>query len=295
MDLEQQVVRFDNLIPSTSAFIDTHTPGSHLKQNYCIIGKGVSEDKAQHIHLDKAFNFHFGAAAQPAGIKNSLHAHNSSEIFIVYQGQFRIYWGNQGQHEIILNPCDILAVPPNLFRGFEVVSECDGFAFVILGGKDAGGPLTWHPDVITESQGHGLYLKKNGKLANTLRGDSKPSEDELVNPLNSVDMAQFYEPTPDQLKDNLVCLSEYVSRPLSQQPSPHISVFSQALTHEDTWKFLNNIHICSYQINTENALTIPSESNDGILLLMQGYIECTTSEHGDITLYSGDTFCIPKD
>ena len=45
------IVRFNELIPCRTAFIDAHTPGSDQKENYTIIGAGVSESPDQHVHL----------------------------------------------------------------------------------------------------------------------------------------------------------------------------------------------------------------------------------------------------
>ena len=42
-NIESCIVRHGDLIPDRSAFIDAHTPGSNLKENYTIIGDGVSE------------------------------------------------------------------------------------------------------------------------------------------------------------------------------------------------------------------------------------------------------------
>ena len=47
------IVRFNELIPCRTAFIDAHTPGSDQKENYTIIGAGVSESPDQHVHLSK--------------------------------------------------------------------------------------------------------------------------------------------------------------------------------------------------------------------------------------------------
>ena len=38
-----QIVRYAELVPRRTAFIDAHTPGSDQKENFTIIGGGVSE------------------------------------------------------------------------------------------------------------------------------------------------------------------------------------------------------------------------------------------------------------
>ena len=50
-ELEARIVRYGDLIPCKTAFIDAHTPGSDQKENFTIIGGGVSESPDQHIHI----------------------------------------------------------------------------------------------------------------------------------------------------------------------------------------------------------------------------------------------------
>ena len=41
--MEDRIVRYGDLVPCRTAFIDAHTPGSDMKENFTIIGGGVSE------------------------------------------------------------------------------------------------------------------------------------------------------------------------------------------------------------------------------------------------------------
>ena len=50
-DMEKNIVRRGGLIPCKTAFIDAHTPGSDQKENFTIIGGGVSESADQHVHI----------------------------------------------------------------------------------------------------------------------------------------------------------------------------------------------------------------------------------------------------
>ena len=51
--LSQRLIRYEQLMPCKAAFIDAKTPGSHLKDNYSIIGGGVSESKHQNVNFPK--------------------------------------------------------------------------------------------------------------------------------------------------------------------------------------------------------------------------------------------------
>ena len=50
-EMEQNIVRRGALMPCRTAFIDAHTPGSNQKENFTIIGGGVSESVDQHVHI----------------------------------------------------------------------------------------------------------------------------------------------------------------------------------------------------------------------------------------------------
>ena len=55
--LAERLVRYDELKPCTTAFIDTRTPGSKEKENFTIIGPGVAESPDQHVHIDIPHGF----------------------------------------------------------------------------------------------------------------------------------------------------------------------------------------------------------------------------------------------
>ena len=64
-DMEQRIVRYGDLKPCRTAFIDAHTPGSDQKENFTIIGAGVTESPHQHVHIRETPGFNIGAAGQP--------------------------------------------------------------------------------------------------------------------------------------------------------------------------------------------------------------------------------------
>ena len=285
-----EAIRFDDLVPSHAAFIDANTPGSHLKKNYCIIGKGVSEDTDQFIHLNEHSPFHFGAAAQPPGIRNSLHAHTTCEIFIIYQGQFRVFFGNQGQHEVHLSYGDILSVPPGMFRGFEVIGDTEGFAFVVLGGEDAGGPLVWHPSVLQESCGHGLYLKKDGTLVNTHLGQQLPDEAELVKPFSSAEMARFKEFTLEELQHRYLPFSEISKANTDSAASLSQQLFGQAGTRSSCRQSNDSIDIHAHYIKQGDCLELAASKHYQLAIVMDGDVQIHHSGvKGSHQASSGDT------
>ena len=84
-DMEKRIVRYGDLVPCRTAFIDAHTPGSNQKENFTIIGGGVSEAADQHVHIKDTPGFNIGAAGQPPKCRNSLHTHRTAEVFLCFR------------------------------------------------------------------------------------------------------------------------------------------------------------------------------------------------------------------
>jgi len=173
--MEDRIVRYGELIPCKTAFIDAHTPGSDQKENFTIIGGGVSESPDQHVHIAIPHGFNIGAAGQPPKCRNSLHDHNTAEVFFVLSGRWRFFWGRWGNAgEVVLEQGDIINIPTGIFRGFENIGTEYGMIMAILGGNDAGGGVHWAPQVIEDAAEHGLILGENGKLYDQKKGQKLP-------------------------------------------------------------------------------------------------------------------------
>ncbi len=174
-EMEQRIVRYGDLKPCKTAFIDAHTPGSDQKENFTIIGAGVSESPDQHVHIRETPGFNIGAAGQPPKCRNSLHSHRTAEVFFVLKGRWRFFWGRHGDAgDVTLEEGDIFDIPTGIFRGFENIGTDYGMIMAILGGDDAGGGVIWAPEVIEDARDHGLVLGDNGALYDTKKGESLP-------------------------------------------------------------------------------------------------------------------------
>ncbi len=174
-EMEARIVRYGDLRPCKTAFIDAHTPGSNQKENFTIIGAGVSESPDQHVHIRETPGFNIGAAGQPPKCRNSLHSHRTAEVFFVLKGRWRFFWGRWGNAgEVTLEEGDIFNIPTGMFRGFENIGTDYGMIMAILGGNDAGGGVIWAPQVIQDAKDHGLVLGANGKLYDSKKGQSLP-------------------------------------------------------------------------------------------------------------------------
>jgi len=191
-EMEKRIVRYGELKPCRTAFIDAHTPGSNQKENFTIIGGGVSESPDQHVHIKETPGFNIGAAGQPPKCRNSLHSHRTAEVFFVLSGRWRFFWGRWGKAgEVVLEEGDIINIPTGIFRGFENIGTDYGMIMAVLGGNDAGGGVIWAPQVIEDAKAHGLMLGANGKLYDTKKGQAVPAEIGLM-PLLSDEQLKAY-------------------------------------------------------------------------------------------------------
>ena len=172
--LESRVVRYRDLIPCRNAFIDTRSPGSEAKENFTIIGPGVSENPEQHVHITEAHGFNIGGARQPPRCINSQHSHDTAEVFVVHTGRWRFTFGEHGEDaQVDAGPGDIVSFPIHAFRGFENIGEEVGFLWSVLGGDDPGRVL-WAPRVFEMAAEYGLILLENGALVDTTLGQTPP-------------------------------------------------------------------------------------------------------------------------
>lgn len=209
---EARHVKRADYVSCTVAFIDCKKPGSHLKENYSIIGPGVTSSDDQVINLPEAHGFNIGAAAMPNGITNNLHIHFTAEVFIVQKGEWTFRWGSRGENEIVGKAGDIVSVPTWIFRGFTNTGPDDGWLFTILGGDNTGGVI-FHPDIIREAADYGLYISSENKLIDTSRGDAVPDASGLIPPMPDEDVAQLREVGRDEMMSRIVTRANRDFRP----------------------------------------------------------------------------------
>ena len=194
--MENKIVRYGSLKPCKTAFIDAYNPGSDQKENFTILGGGVSESPDQHVHINEKVGFNIGAAGQPPKCRNSLHSHRTAEVFFVLKGRWRFFWGRTGKAgEVTLEEGDIFNIPTGIFRGFENIGSDYGMLMAILGGDDAGGGVIWAPQVIQEAAKHGLILSETGRLFDTKKGESLPSGIKKMPLLSNEELLNFPEPS----------------------------------------------------------------------------------------------------
>jgi len=171
-----RVIRYADLRPCYNAFIDTRSPGSEAKENFTIIGPGVSENPDQYVHIAEPHGFNIGGARQPPGCVNSQHSHDTAEVFVVHSGTWRFDIGEHGDDaQVECYPGDVISLPTGMFRGFTNVGDDIGFLFAVLGGDNPGRVL-WAPAVFDMAADYGLVLLENGSLVDTVAGQTVPAD-----------------------------------------------------------------------------------------------------------------------
>lgn len=285
-EMEARIVRYGDLQPCKTAFIDAHTPGSDQKENFTIIGGGVSESPDQHVHITTPHGFNIGAAGQPPKCRNSLHDHRTAEAFFVLSGKWRFFWGRWGDAgEVVMEPGDIFNIPTGVFRGFENIGTDYGMIMAILGGDDAGGGVMWAPQVIEDAQDHGLVLAETGKLYDTKNQERLP-EGVAPMPLMSDDeLAKRGEPTTRQVIPNFV--ARYWDLVAFADKTP-IQVIGETGVLKDKPGFEVNFMTRASAHDIKQAHDRPS-----VLMPVKGHWNVTW-DGGSATLAPGDTMSVPE-
>ena len=180
--LAARLVRYAELEPCRTAFIDARTPGSNQKENFTVIGSGVSENPDQHVHIAEPHGFNIGGARQPPHCVNSQHYHETAEAFFAHSSRWAVTtgeFGDEGRGELATG--SLISVPVHVFRGFENVGAGVGYLYFMLGGDDPG-RVTWAPDVLEKAKRHGLVLMDNGRLVDIAAGQAPAAGEIPVSP-----------------------------------------------------------------------------------------------------------------
>ena len=285
LNINNRLVRYGELIPCKTAFIDTHTPGSDQKENFTIIGSGVSENPEQHVHISIPHGFNIGAAGQPPKCNNSLHSHRTAEVFFVLSGRWRFFWGRYGNAgEVILEKGDIFNIPTGIFRGFENIGETYGMLMAILGGDDAGGGVIWAPEVLSEAKKHGLILSEKGKIYDTLKDQQIPNNENEMKPLKDDELKNFPEYTTSEV------VPYYVARYLDLYS---LSSETSCKVIGEKGKIYDKPGFEVEFISDKSKKDYGTYTKDIVFMPVYGYWRIK-SEFFDLILNPGDTFSLPK-
>lgn len=299
-------VKQADYVSCTVAFIDCKKPGSHLKENYSIIGPGVTSSDEQVVNLPEPHGFNIGAAAMPNGITNNLHVHFTAEVFIVQKGEWTFRWGANGANEFVGREGDILSVPTWIFRGFTNTGPDDGWLFTALGGDNTGGVI-FHPDIIREAADYGLYISSDNTLIDASKGDEVPGEEGRIAPMPEEEVAQLREVSPEDMRRRVVTEGDRDFRPAfidatlpgcGAEIAPVIGFgLSQNRDHAAP---ITNPHGFSLEwLRLEAGARVSrfSLAEKMVLIVRSGQLRLTFNDDADVTvdLAERDTYSIPAD
>lgn len=296
-------IKRDDYVSCTVAFIDCKKPGSDTKENYSIIGPGVTSSDDQVINLPEAHGFNIGAAAMPHGITNNLHIHFTAEVFIVQAGEWTFRWGSRGEHEVTGRKGDIVSVPTWIFRGFTNSGPDDGWLFTILGGDNTGGVI-FHPEIIREAADYGLYISSENRLIDTSRGDEAPCESGRIPPMPDEDVAALRDVSPHEMKSRIVAADNrdfqpaFIDQSLANGRAQIAPVIGNGMTqNRDHVAPISNPHGFSAEwLRIDPGQSVgPFRLDEKLVLMMhEGTAQLSYAEGGaSVTLNAWDTYSVP--
>ncbi len=281
--LAERLVRYASLIPCYNAFIDCRTPGSESKENFTIIGPGVSENPHQHVHIAEQHGFNIGGARQPPGCVNSQHSHDTAEVFVAHSGHWRFDLGEHGDDaQVELHPGDVISIPTRLFRGFTALSlgkdGSPGFLWSVLG-EDNPGRVTWAPQVFAMAKDYGLVLLENGSLVDTAAGEVVPRDARPMPPTSPVEAAALQRMTEAEA---------IIVRDDKTESSCVTAIIGEAGPLD--W----NHGFCMERFDIAPGDNIEWDGDDGVdvLFIHQGSATIPCAD-GELTLGEGDTLSLP--
>ena len=196
--MNNRLAKFEDLIPSTLPFVEGKLKGHKERKNYSIVGPGVAEDSKQFIKIAMPHTFNLGAVSAMPKNGSGLHSHTTAEVFIIYSGKWRFYWGAEGKDETILSTGDIISMPTNMFRAFENAGDEEGLIFVVLGGDDPG-IITWVPSVLEKAKKTGMALLNDNSLID-LSLNEIPKGKSILEPISKEEIKKFDNYKLEQLE-----------------------------------------------------------------------------------------------
>lgn len=300
-EMKKRLIRYADLRGLRNAFIDTRTPGSERKENFTIIGPGVSENPEQYVHLAESHGFNIGAARQPFACVNSQHSHLTAEVFMVHSGQWLLHFGTEKQDgELAIFPGDVVSVPTKMFRGFSKVDQGVGMLYTVLG-QDDPGRVTWAPSVFEMAEQYGLKLLKGGKLVDTTLGDKVPDDAQLEMPPTPSEIAELATPSVEKLLSCYCSVSNQIPNPNSQLAREGVTE-AAIIGIQPTADGFEKSPIqgwwdhgfCVRGLTMETGAVIPwhKRFEEEVYIIQEGSLEVSWSG-GELILTPGDTFSVP--
>jgi mannose-6-phosphate isomerase-like protein (cupin superfamily) len=158
-EMLKHVARFKEQKSTAKSFIDTRIPG-HERDIFSLIGQSTMEDPDVRPTIP-AQEFHLSIIKAEPGKGAALHSHLTQEVFMPLTGQWSIFWGPNGDTEVILEPYDVISVPIHVMRGFKNAGRETALLLAVVGGHDPG-KVGWPETMKQMARASGLELTDDG-------------------------------------------------------------------------------------------------------------------------------------
>lgn len=143
-EMEKRVCRFDKLVPVKKQYEAKGIPAAAYEavaadQTFVMMAPqghlSATGEAPPIIGGDGGDVVTYNIVTCPPGNGPLLHAHQfTHETFMALDGRFRIEWGDKGEHSLVLEKFDMVAVPPRVVRRFVNISDHDAHLFVPIQG-----------------------------------------------------------------------------------------------------------------------------------------------------------------
>jgi uncharacterized RmlC-like cupin family protein len=127
-----RIARFGEQAPDPKAFPDLNDPARKRDVVYMISPDETAGDAA----ISQPHGFHMSILTMNKGVRPTVHAHPYNEIFMPIDCKFAFFWGDDCQESVVLDPLDVISIPPGVFRTFENLEDRPGHVMAIF---DYGG------------------------------------------------------------------------------------------------------------------------------------------------------------
>jgi uncharacterized RmlC-like cupin family protein len=173
-EMESRICRYKDLVPVKADYAETKGIPAEVyaevaaDETFVLMApegmKSATGEAPPVIGGDGGEVFTTNIARCPPGTGPMLHAHQTThETFFCLNGRFSITWGDEGEHEIFLDPYDMIAVPPGVVRTFTNVSDQRADLLVFIqGDRDKFQDVEMRPkdgDFIAEKFGAEMLAK----------------------------------------------------------------------------------------------------------------------------------------
>jgi len=267
-----EVSRYATMPQFSVSILDTFIP-RYQRLTQLHFGAIVSNPHAPMAFSEKmGYNMTYNLV--PPGNGNALHMHKSLEIFVALDGKWEIAWGMKGEHKVLLQPWDFVAVPARVCHSYKNAEEDTAHNIMtILPGKSW---ITWAPEVVGEARQNGAECDDNGMMLKFANRKSAESLEALASQNATVEWKHM---GPDEMQP-------YVHSFADQTP------LVTTMTHDNTGDGASTCEMFWKKVPGDGSFQLPRrEGIDVLVTVLTGSVLVKTSSDGVVDM-AGKLDCI---